>query len=170
VDLYLIRHADAAPLGEGGVTEDENRPLTKKGEEQAKRLASGFQAKGIRVGIVLTSPLLRARQTAERMLQEWPDHAPELRICEELAPGGKRRKLSRFLGELGSDKVALVGHQPDLGEFAAWLIGSKKAQLDLAKAGVGYVSCEDKPGKQRGRLLWLVPPEWFSTGVSQDRA
>jgi phosphohistidine phosphatase len=162
VDLYLIRHADAAPLGEGGITRDEDRPLTKKGEEQAKRLAPGFRAQGIHLDVVLTSPLLRARQTAERMLQEWPNPAPELRVCQELAPGGKRRKLSRFLMELGSDRVALVGHQPDLGQYVAWLIGSKKAQLDLAKGGVAYVICEEEPNKGRGVLAWLVTPEWFA--------
>ena len=167
MDIYLIRHADAAPLGEAGVTNDEDRPLTRKGEEQARRLASGFHGKGIRPGMVLTSPLLRARQTAEHMLQEWPHPAPELRVCQELAPGEKRRKLSRFLSELGSDQVALVGHQPDLSDFAAWLIGSKKAQLDLAKAGVCCVVCEDKANKGGGQLAWLMPPEWFAGGVPQ---
>jgi phosphohistidine phosphatase len=162
VDLYLIRHADAAPLGEGGVSRDEDRPLTDRGREQARRLPSGFRARGIQLGLVLSSPLLRARQTAEEMLREWPHPAPELRVCTALAPGAKRRKLSRFLNELGSDHVALVGHQPDLGEYAAWLIGSKKAQIDLAKAGVAYIACEQGLGKGDGRLAWLVTPDWMS--------
>jgi len=169
VDVYLIRHADAAPLGEWGVTRDEDRPLTKKGEEQARALASGFRAKGIHLGMVLTSPLLRARQTAERMLQEWPNPAPDLRVCEELAPGRRRRKLSRFLRELGSDQVALVGHQPDLGTYAAWLIGSKKAQLDLAKGGVALVLCEQGPGKGDGKLALLVTPEWLGASLPQPQ-
>jgi phosphohistidine phosphatase len=164
VDLYLIRHADAVPLGEAGISADESRPLTKNGEEQAGRLAPGLRAKGIHLDVVLTSPLLRARQTAERMLQEWPRPVPELRICQELAPGSKRRKLSRFLAELGFDRVALVGHQPDLAEYAAWLIGSKKARLDLAKAGVAHVICEKEPDKGAGRLCLLVTPEWLSPG------
>jgi phosphohistidine phosphatase len=167
VDLYLIRHAEAAPLGEGGVTNDESRPLTNKGEEQARQLASGFRGRGIHLGLVLTSPLLRARQTAERMLQEWPNPAPESRVCRELTPGSKRRKLSRVLMQLSSDPVALVGHEPDLSQYAAWLIGSKKAQLDLAKAGVAYVCCDQKLGRGSGRLVWLAPPEWFNTSSSQ---
>jgi phosphohistidine phosphatase len=162
VDLYLIRHADAAPLGEAGITTDEARPLTHKGEEQAKRLGSGLPTKGVRLGIILTSPLLRARQTAERMLQQWPTPAPDLRVCEELAPGVKRRKLSRRLEELGSDRAALVGHEPDLSRYAAWLIGSKKAQLDLAKAGVAHLICEPGPDKGKGVLAWIVTPEWLS--------
>lgn len=159
----MIRHADAAPLGEGGVTQDEARPLTTKGEDQARTLASGLRARGVHLDMILASPLLRARQTAECMLQEWSNPAPELRICEALAPDGKRRKLSRFLRETGVDKVGLVGHQPDLGNYAAWLIGSKKAQLDLAKAGVAYITCPREPGKGEGTLIWLVTPEWCST-------
>src|SRR5689334_17225849 len=115
MELYLIRHADAAPLGEDGVTQDVARPLTTKGEDQARTLASGLRARDVHLDMLLASPLLRARQTAERMLQEWSNPTPELRICEELAPDGKRRKLSRFLREIGVDRVGLVGHQPDLG-------------------------------------------------------
>jgi phosphohistidine phosphatase len=163
LELYLIRHAEAAPLGEGGVSRDEDRPLTETGKEQARRLSSGCRAKGIQLGTVLTSPLLRARQTAEEMLRDWPHPAPELRVCAALAPGGKRRKLSRLIDEIGSERVALVGHQPDLGEYAAWLMGSKKVQLDLAKAGVAYLDCEQGLGKGDGRLAWLVTPEWLGT-------
>jgi phosphohistidine phosphatase len=162
VDLYLIRHADAAPLGEGGVSRDEDRPLTEKGRGQARRLPSGFRARGIQLGMVLTSPLLRARQTAEEMLREWPHPIPELKVCTALSPGVKPRKLSRFIREVGSDRVALVGHQPDLGIYAAWLIGSKKAQIDLAKAGVAYITCEQGLYKGDGTLAWLVTPEWIN--------
>jgi phosphohistidine phosphatase len=126
-----------------------------------------LNGRGIRLGMVLTSPLLRARQTAEGMLREWPHPAPELRVCDELAPGGKRRKLSRFLREVGSDKVALVGHQPDLGEYAAWLIASKKAHVELAKAGVAYMICNPPLGKKDGTLVWLVTPDWLGTNAAQ---
>ena len=165
--MYVIRHADAEPLGVGGVTRDEVRPLTEKGQKQARLLASGLNPKGIRLSMVLTSPLLRARQTAEGMLQDWPHPPPELRVCEELAPGGKRRKLSRFLRELGSDKVALVGHEPDLGKYVAWLIGTKQTQLELAKAGVAYVVCDPRLGKGDGTLAWLVTPDWLGAALPQ---
>jgi phosphohistidine phosphatase len=162
VDIYLIRHAHAASLMEAGVVEDVNRPLTETGRNQAKELAAGFQRRKVQPTIVVSSPLLRARETAEGMLKNWGDGAPELRICEELAPGGKRRRLARYLKDLRTEKVALVGHQPDLGEFAAWLIGSKKAQIDIAKAGVACIHCELEAGKAEGVLEWLVTPEWFS--------
>jgi len=161
MDLFLIRHAQAASLMDAGVIEDANRPLTDAGKNQAKEITACFQRRKIQPSVLVSSPLLRARGTAEWMVKDWAG-APELRICEELSPGGKRRGLARFLKDLGAEKVALVGHQPDLGEFAAWLIGSRKAQIDIAKAGVACIHCDDNPGKGEGMLEWLITPEWFS--------
>ena len=161
MNLYLIRHAEAAPLGEGGVTDDPERPLTEKGRKQARLAAEALQARGIRLGVVLTSPLLRTRQTAEGIVQSWKAPAPELQRCDELAPGSKRRKLSRRLRDLGGAAVALVGHQPDLNDYAAWLIGSRKAQIELAKGGVACVSCADDVDKGAGVLLWMLTPQWM---------
>jgi phosphohistidine phosphatase len=157
--IYLIRHADASPLGEWGVTRDEERPLSKAGEEQSRMLGAELHKKGITLNAVVTSPLLRARRTSEEMLEAGPRPAPPLRICEDIAPGGKRKRLARFLRDLGADKVGVVGHQPDLGKFVAWLIGSKNAHIDLAKAGVAYVVCDREPTKGGGKLIWLVTPE-----------
>jgi phosphohistidine phosphatase len=159
VDLYLIRHAEAAALGDNGVTEDADRSLTSRGQEQARKLAAGLNRRGIRFAAIVTSPLLRARQTAEAMVGGLPQPAPQLQTSDELAPAGKRKRIKRLLAELPADQVALVGHQPDLGELAAWLIGSRKAQLDIAKAGVACIHLEDGVGKGKGSLAWLVTPE-----------
>jgi phosphohistidine phosphatase len=159
MDLYLVRHAEAAALGENGVTEDADRSLTSKGQEQARKLAAGLHRRGIRFGAIVTSPLLRARQTAEAMAKALPQPAPQLQTSDDLAPEGKRKRLKRLLAELAADQVALVGHQPDLGELAAWLIGSRKAQLDIAKAGVACIHLENGVGKGKGSLTWLVTPE-----------
>ena len=164
MDLYVIRHADALALGERGITEDADRPLSEVGETQAKAVGTGLQAKGLRPALIVTSPLVRARQTAEGIQRQFPAERPALQVAEELAPGVKPKQLARFLRGLTADAVALVGHQPDLGEWAAWLIGSKKAQVDLAKAGVALVSCPDGPRKGGGTLVWLVTPEWFAAG------
>ena len=161
MNLYLIRHAEAAPLGEGGSASDSERPLTERGHEQSRQVAAGLQARGIRLGMVVTSPLLRARQTAEEMLQHWAAPAPELRVCDELAPGGKRKKLARVLEQLGTDVVALVGHAPDLNLFCGWLLGDRGIDIELAKAGVACLRSEGKTGKRSAALQWLVTPEWF---------
>jgi phosphohistidine phosphatase len=162
VELYLVRHAEAHRLGERGITADENRPLTDEGQAQTRQLGAALQRRGLRPGAVLTSPLVRARQTAEQLVSQWPAPAPEVKVCEELAPGTKRRKLARAVGGLGLEQVVLVGHQPDLGEWAGWLIGSKKAQLGLSKAGVACIRADAELAKGAGTLLWLVPPEWLA--------
>jgi phosphohistidine phosphatase len=161
VDLYLIRHADAVSVGEANVTVDEERPLSDVGEAQARTLAAGLQRQGIRIDLVLTSPLLRARQTAEGMLRQWTLPTPGIQECAALAPGGRPKKLARLLRDFEGKSVALVGHMPDLAEHAAWLVGSKKTQLDFAKAGVAYIAIADQPGKRSGTLVWLVTPEWM---------
>jgi phosphohistidine phosphatase len=162
VDLYLIRHADALALGERGITEDENRPLSERGEKQAAEVATALQRRGVHLELLLTSPLVRARQTADALVRQGTELVTDLESCELLAPGGKRGKLAKLLVEKGRGAVGLVGHQPDLGEFAAWLIGSRKVNLDLAKAGVALIRCEEEPGKGGGTLVWLVTPEWFA--------
>lgn len=161
MDLFLIRHAEAVAQGNGNIETDAERPLTAEGEEQARQLAAGLQRKGVRFGKVLSSPLLRARQTAERMLKDWASPAPELLVIDELTPGTRFRKLAKTLRGLKEDSIAIVGHQPDLGEWCAWLIGSRKAQIDFAKGGVAYVRCQDRPGKGCGTLEWLVTADWL---------
>lgn len=161
MEVYIIRHADALPLGEGGTTTDADRPLSPAGKSQARALAVSLQQHGVLLSHVLTSPLLRAKQTADELLQAWSSPAPALETCDELSPGGSAKKLAKYLRELKSDAVALVGHQPDLGEHVAWLIGSKRAQIDLAKAGVAAIHIPEDPGKGAGVLLWLVTPDWW---------
>jgi len=158
VDLYLIRHAEAKALTENDVMNDEDRPLTDEGEAQARRLGTGFHARGLRLGALLSSPLLRAKQTAEGILNHWPELAPQVQVCEELAPSLKAKRLARCLRDLEVPSAGLVGHMPDLGEFLGWLIGSRKLSVDLAKAGVAKVTCE-KVRKGEGTLEWLVTPE-----------
>lgn len=162
MELYLIRHATAHALGERGITDDAERPLTEDGEKEARQIGAGLKRRDVRFDVLLTSPLLRARQTAERLLSAWKEAASDLRTCDELAPGFKCRKLAKALARLGAERVGLVGHQPSLGEWTGWLIGSKKAQLDIAKAGVAHVHCDSLPDKGSGNLVWLVPPEWLS--------
>jgi phosphohistidine phosphatase len=158
--LLLIRHADAEPR-ENSEVPDEERPLTEKGQAQSRALSEALQRRGVELGKLVSSPLLRARQTAEGLLERWSDPKPELLLCNALAPEGKEKKLTRFIRGLNSDVVTLIGHMPDLAYYAGWLTGSKKAQIELAKAGVALIESEGGPGKGGGVLTWLVPPEWW---------
>ena len=133
--LYLIRHAEAVPRGDPNFEEDE-RPLTDAGRAEARRLGAALAAHGIRFDVMLSSPLPRARQTAEELIQGYGTGAPPLEFVDELAPDAKPKKLDRVLLKHDCDAIAVVGHQPDLGDYAGRLIGSRKASVDLEKPGV----------------------------------
>jgi phosphohistidine phosphatase len=161
VELYLIRHAEALPVGEDGIVGDEERPLSEAGRAQCRALSEALQRLGARFETVVTSPLVRAKQTAELLLAGWPAPVPELVECNALRPGGKRKKLARFLLGLGTESAAMVGHNPDLSVFAAWLIGAKEAQVELAKGGVARIDTDGSPGKGAGTLAWMLTPDLY---------
>ena len=160
MDLYLIRHADALALGELAVTDDADRPLSEKGEHQSDDMGKFFKARSLVFDRVVSSPYLRARQTAEIMLKS-SGMKLEIDFTEALTPDARPKKLSRYLMKSGGDKVALVGHLPHMAEFLTWMIGDKKAQVDFVKAGVAHISSGDSPIKGNGVLHWLLTPDWF---------
>jgi phosphohistidine phosphatase len=161
MQLYLIRHADAIPLGDNGVTQDSDRPLTPEGRDQCRSLAEALAHLKVHLDKLVTSPYLRARETAEGLLDCLLEPRPDLVECEHLTPGSKRRRLSRFLRDLEGESLAIVGHNPDLSVYLAWLIGNKNAQLELAKAGVACVEFEGRIGKSAGTLTWMATPGWY---------
>jgi phosphohistidine phosphatase len=115
VQLYLVRHAKAA-----SGDPDELRPLTPEGRAAARKLGRRLASEGVRPDAVLTSPLLRARETAAELakpagLEPEPD--------ERLAPGASAEDVRAAAGERRGRTVVVVGHQPDCGRIAAALTG-----------------------------------------------
>lgn len=161
MNLYLIRHAEAADLPPGDTREDSERPLTDAGKAQCAALAASLRSRNVVMDQIVSSPLLRARQTVEELLKHWPAPAPEELTCNALAPGGRAKKITRFLLGLSGENVGLVGHMPELAEYAGWLIGAKKVQLEFAKAGVAFLRFDGSPDKAEGALVWIVTPEWY---------
>jgi phosphohistidine phosphatase len=161
-ELYLIRHADAIEVGQNGIAEDAERPLSDQGREQAGRLGRALAARGITAPRIVASPLRRAVETAEIVRQQWPEPVPELSVCEFLAPGGKRRRLTKQLCDMGCPVLLVVGHEPGLSRYAAWLIGGRKVDLVLTKAGVVRIDFEATIEKRGGSLRWLLPHEWIA--------
>jgi phosphohistidine phosphatase len=160
--LILVRHAEAAPTGENGVSRDADRPLTVNGREQARKLAETFQARGITPDAVVTSPLLRARETVEPLLPLLNGSAREPVVCDYLALGELRpKKLSKFVRNLGGNVIVLVGHNPDLSTYTTWLLGAEETAVDLEKGAAALVECEDGIEKGAGRLVWLVTPLFY---------
>jgi len=163
MNLILVRHTEAAKLGEDGTTTDADRLLTELGRTHAAKLAQLFSARGLVPGAVVTSGLVRATQTAEPLAQLLAGESKELAVCGHLAPDQYRpKKLTRFVLGLDQQSVVLVGHNPDLSAYLAWLVGAENSAFDLAKGAAALVEFDGEPEKGEGRLRWLVTPEWYA--------
>jgi phosphohistidine phosphatase len=122
--LVLVRHADAAPG-----SPDELRPLTAEGREQARALGQRLQAEGIEAVAVLSSPLLRARETAAALGLGEPE------ADDRLAPGATQESVRDAVAGRGGT-VVVVGHQPDCGQIAAGLTGGEEPRFPPAGVAV----------------------------------
>lgn len=163
MQLYLIRHGDAVNLGERGLIEDAERPLTEFGQVQIGRLAHSFITKGHRVNRLLTSPLVRAKETADLLAPVWTLPPEDVIVSESFAPGRSCKRWAKAIRKYAADSIAIVSHEPDLSIFTAWLIGSKKANISLEKGGVARVDLDQEDiEKGCGTLTWLLSPEWSS--------
>lgn len=153
-ELLLLRHG----IAEDGEP-DATRPLSPEGHRRTAAVLERLLQLGLGADQLCSSPLLRARQTAELALAA--GLAPGgLALAEALAPGGAALAWLQGLaaGEgLAGQRLALVGHEPDLGDLAAALIGAPAGSLQLKKAGVALLRWQ--PGAGPGRLLLLATPK-----------
>lgn len=136
MELYLIRHGIAQERD--SAINDEARSLTKVGQDKTKAVAKRLYDLGLRFEIILTSPLTRTHQTAEILIET--QLSSQLQVSTELAPNGNIHAWLNWLEKQNYQpdrKLALVGHQPDLGEWASMLVwGEAKDGLILKKAGI----------------------------------
>lgn len=160
MNVYFLRHAEALPTDDITIHTDEERPLAEEGRQQVELMAGLISRKGLTFDVVLTSPLVRTRQTAEGLLTHLGRNTAEVNDLQHLAPGGSSKKLIKYLRALEAQNVLLVGHNPDLGEHIAYLIGGKNAQVGLAKGALALVVCEASPRKGEGDLTLLITPDW----------
>ncbi len=148
--VYFLRHGEADwPDWQGS---DDERPLTKKGKKEMKRVAEFLSGHEIEPAIILSSPLPRAAQTAEIVADEL-----ELEVTDEpaLAPGFDSEKLAAILKQYAGQDVMLVGHEPSLSQAVAAVTGG---QVKLSKAGLVRVDVDD-PNQLHGQLIWLLSPK-----------
>ncbi len=159
IDFFLLRHGDAVDRATGGYARDEDRPLTERGEQEARAAAAALRALGAEIDQVISSPLTRAEQTA-RIVAEIIRPARGRMIERALAPGGSPEAVVAALADTADEgAVLLVGHMPDLGELAGWLLwGDPLAALSFRTGGLCRitVSAPPQPG---GDLRWFLPPK-----------
>lgn len=159
--LYLMRHGIAEVLGTGAARHDRDRALTAAGEKRVREIARGLRRLGIKPELIFTSPLLRARQTAELVaetlglgdrLEETahlgvpPDSAALIRLLQKKRPPPRA--------------VLLVGHEPHLSELTAGLIAgpSTAVALTFKKGGLARLDVTTLEAGRCATLEWLLPP------------
>ncbi len=168
MNLYVFRHAHAADINGETILTDEERPLTEKGWHQVDVIAKALQLLQIPLQIVLTSPLKRAKETAEGLCSRLSNLNLEPIVTPKLTPGTASKKVSKMLLGYEEEHVMIVGHEPDLSTHTAWLIGSRKAMIKLPKAGLVCVNCV-APGKGLCELEWLLTPKCLETLMSSNQ-
>ncbi|NET35917.1 MAG: phosphohistidine phosphatase SixA [Cyanothece sp. SIO1E1] len=161
-ELYLIRHGIAAERGT--YAHDHERPLTEQGQHKTRTIAKRLKALDMRFDLILTSPLIRAQQTAQ-ILQS-VGLSTSLKITPELAPEGRFEGWLQWLRQWQQSEhtaLALVGHEPDLSSWAEKLIwGEVKQRLILKKAGViGLKVPQADLAIGHSQLFWLTAPKFF---------
>lgn len=160
--VYLIRHGIAAERGT--YTEDDQRPLVDKGIRKTEKVAQRLVELGLQFDGLLTSPLVRATQTAEILCRVGV--ATDYQVFQPLAPGGS---LSAWLAWLTTwlsperQSVALVGHEPDLSQWAQLLVqGAADDRWVLKKAGIiGINILAHTSPVGSSQLVWLAPPRFI---------
>lgn len=156
IELYLIRHAIAEERGDQW-PDDSKRPLTASGGKRMRAAAKGLAKSGVALDVILTSPLVRAKQTAE-IVAAAQRQAPPITSISALAPGGRYADLMAEIKKFGRrERIALVGHEPDLGVLAGRLAGLRRP-LEFKKGAVCRIDIDAVPPTARGLLRWLIPP------------
>jgi phosphohistidine phosphatase len=156
-DLYLVRHAIAAERGDEW-PDDSKRPLTETGINRFKEAVEGLAWLDVAIDEIFTSPLVRAKQTAT-LLAHGLGNKTSVKTLDALAPGHSPRQVMNELSRTAKrHRIALVGHEPGLGELAAHLLGSPRA-LPFKKGGVCQIAIQGLTSRRSGELVWFLPPK-----------
>ncbi|HUE86568.1 MAG TPA: phosphohistidine phosphatase SixA [Vicinamibacterales bacterium] len=157
IELFLVRHAIAAERGPN-YPDDRERPLTDEGITRFKTAVEGLKSLDVKIELVLTSPLVRASHTAE-LLAASIGGKPRIEPLEALAPGGRLTQVLDAVAKFAkrARHIALVGHEPDLGELAARLLRAR-GTIEFKKGAVCCLELDGAMPAGPGTLRWLIPP------------
>lgn len=161
MQLFLLRHGLAVERGTRGFDEDSARPLTPKSRRQLRKTAAAIKKLEPDFDLILSSPYLRARQTAE-IVAAGLKLKKRLKFSNALAPGGGAAILMRQLERErpAPRRILLVGHEPDLSRLVSLLAtGGLQLQLDFKKGGLCKLEAEKLRAGKCATLVWLLTPK-----------
>ena len=154
--LYLLRHGDAVDLVTGGYARDADRRLSEAGQAEVRAVTAGLERLGLKLDLLLSSPLTRAWQTAEIVAESLPLARGPV-ACPALVPDGDL--ADALAATRGAGRVMLVGHLPLLGEMIGWLLwGDPSLGIAPRTAGLCRIDLDDRARPGEGELRWFLPP------------
>jgi phosphohistidine phosphatase len=153
--LYIIRHAWAFDRDENRWPDDGERPLTKEGRKRFKRLLKTLNEDEFNPGVIAASPLVRCRETAE-LVAKHSTGEPRIQCVEALAPGSDLSALLHWTSLQSEQKVAWVGHSPDVEHLAGALLGGTESSVRFAKGAIAAIQFEGQASRGAGQLMWLM--------------
>jgi phosphohistidine phosphatase len=158
MELYFLRHGKAVEPGSRGAGDDFSRPLTDRGIVEMEAEGAALEFLGFKPDVILTSPLVRAKQTAEIVAKRL-GLKKRLIVAEPLSSGCDLDRLRQLLGQhSAAEKVLLVGHEPDFSSMIGDLIGGGAASVEIKKASLAAVKVNRTVRPGGGTLRWLLPP------------
>ena len=170
MDLFILRHAIAVEPGNPAYEDDSQRPLTDKGAVKMKQIAGGLRQMEPEFDLILSSPYLRARQTAE-ILAKSCRISDKLALTPALLP---EAPASQIIDEINqkfsqSRNVVLVGHETSLSKLISKLItGDPTIDITLKKGGVCRLSVEQLRYDRCATLEWLLYPSQLASLAGLD--
>lgn len=159
MDLVVVRHAIAADSEAFAAAgrDDASRPLTADGARKMRRAARGLHEVLASVDAIVSSPLMRARETAEILRREY--EMDDVEIAEVLAPGTGVGDVVEWLASYDRKVVMIVGHEPQLGRLVTYLVsGLDHPGIDFKKGAACLIEFDTQPSAGTGRLAWAIPP------------
>src|SRR5438046_10217163 len=132
MEIYILRHGIAVERGMPGYKKDSDRPLTKEGEEKLHQIAQAMLAMDLKFDLILSSPYVRAAQTANIVASELDE---EVTFTDFLLPDANPLELIREINRTKPQSVLLVSHEPDLSRLLSLLVnGGRLAAIELNKS------------------------------------
>ena len=160
MNLFILRHGIAVEPGTAGFENDADRPLVPKGERRLRAAAAAMRKMELSYDVICSSPLVRARQTAEIVAEELKLQK-RLKITDALAPGGSMKNLVRQLSDWKPlpENVLIVGHEPYLSRLISLLIsGEDHTTVAMKKGSLCKLETVDLRPGLCARLIWLLTP------------